>query len=129
MTDYGIDLAGIEDMDPTGREVTGRLVLAESLARRYQTVKGQLIGFPEDGYDVRQLLSAKATRDTLEQAKVDILEEAKRDERVFFASMLIWEYSGTLLKWEMEIIDSEGPFSLTFAATSDSVSLLSVSQV
>lgn len=125
MTDYGIDLAGIDDLDPTGREVTGRMVLAEALARRYQTPRGALLGFPEDGLDVRQYLSAKATRDMLEQAKVDILEEAKRDERVLSASMVLWEYSGTLLKWQMEIIDPEGPFALTFAATKESVSLLS----
>lgn len=128
MTDYGIDLAGVDDLDPTGREVTGRMVLLESIARRYQTPRGTLFGFPEDGLDLRKYISGKATPRSLERIKVEILDEARKDQRVLSASMVRWEFVPTgaqsKLSFGLELHDADGPFTMTVTATSDSVAAI-----
>lgn len=79
MGDLGSDFGGVTDLDPAMPTVSGRLCLAQALARRLTTPAGALLEDPDYGYDTRLLVNAVFNRAFVEAR---IAAECLKDERV-----------------------------------------------
>jgi hypothetical protein len=111
MADLGSDWAGVTDITPDLREVTGRQCLAEALATRLFQPRGGVFYDERNGFDTRSLLSSESVP---RNAKQSILEQLKdEDDRVELASVdfALNEATGALVI-VCQIVDAEGPFTL-----------------
>jgi phage baseplate assembly protein W len=131
--DYGRDLRNTRstaypwDIDGTGREVRGITLLVEALFRRLITPRGRLIGDPDYGFDVRDLVNEGLSEITgIASIKAQIEMECMKDQQVESVDVTpTWIPStGELL---LEIVGESGlgPFSLVLSVTTISVTLLS----
>lgn len=142
----GSDLAGIDDLTPTMAEVSGRTCLIQNLARRLTTPRGGLIYDANYGIGLLNYLNADLTQADVSAITPLIQAEMLKDQRVLAAVVnLQWvgidqiqaAQFGTVTNPNpipvgafviaILITDAQGPFTLTFALTSDSASILSVS--
>lgn len=121
VTDYGIDLAGVDDLSPGLTVVSGRLGLIQAIARRLITPRGGLFYDPDYGYDVRQFLSGDV-RSTSEIAS-GVSAEAEKDERVAQASASV-SFVGNTLMISLSITDGAGPFPLVLQVSQVTVAIL-----
>ncbi len=80
--DFGTDLSCLADLTAEGRMVTGFMVLAEALIRRWTTPRGMLLRFPNYGTDVRENLNEDVDALSLERIRAELRAEALKDERV-----------------------------------------------
>jgi hypothetical protein len=128
VADLGTDVRCVDDLDPTFRLVSGREGLAQALARRLSTKRGELalIGDDEDyGLDVREFVGEDVgPRATFELA-AQVEAETLRDERVLSATATA-SFAGGVLTLSLALSDAAGPFRLTLAVTDVSVSVLKV---
>ena len=84
MPDYGRDLSThyTDPPDLSFRQVTGKRAIAEAVARRWSTPRGQLVTDSDAGFDIQSLLLA-AVDDTMLFTIAEALQnEAEKDERV-----------------------------------------------
>src|SRR5689334_4803755 len=107
--DDTIDLHCVEDFLPTMPAVSGRVALAQRVARRLTTRRGQIPYWPEFGYDVREALLSK--RDPKRIAS-DIEAECEKDEQVEKAQADV-NIVGTECTIALTIADANGPFEFT----------------
>lgn len=84
--EYGTDcstfVGGKPDLDPRFALIDSPIVVAEACARRLMTPRGTLIGDPEYGFDLREMLGAKMTNVQRARIVSAIEEECRKDERV-----------------------------------------------
>jgi hypothetical protein len=123
VADLGLDLSGVDDLSPQMTEVSGRLGLIQSIARRLQTPNGGLFYDPDYGYDVRRFLSAVVVNSGELASSVEA--EALKDERVAQATAtVVFSASSSSLLIKLEIADSGGPFAFVLAVSAVTVELL-----
>ena len=78
MAAEGSDFAGVDDIDPALRVVSGRLALAQAFARRLTTPVGSLPDWPEYGFDLQSAIGTALTDTQLKQkirAQAELEEE------------------------------------------------------
>jgi phage baseplate assembly protein W len=131
---YGVCMAttvngGSIDIAP-GVLATGNDVLAQSLVRRQMTPQGSDPSAPNDGIDVRQLVSAGMTQAQINKIPGQIQAQLLRDQRVSAVSVTAAFNQATNTLTLIELIQPvlTGPFSLTLAVTSVTVTLLQSQQ-
>jgi hypothetical protein len=123
-TDYGSDLAGIDDLDPMAAEVNGRPLLMQRLARRLMTPPGGSIDAPNDGYDVREELNNDLASRDLARISQRARAELLKDEAVVEASVSGATFAADKLRLPAVITDGDGPFPLVFDVSKASVAVL-----
>jgi hypothetical protein len=127
MAELGTDLSCVEDLDPAGAQVSGRILLAEAMARRLSTPRGGLIDDPNFGYDLTAYLNDDVGPGDLAAMSAGATAEALKDERVLSADVSVTLDPDGKLRVTMALADSDGPFTLVLAVGATTVDLLSVS--
>lgn len=115
MTDYGHDLACRRDLNPSGAEVSGGIVVAELLVRMLQTPAGTLIGDPTRGFDLVGELDDDA--DSADVARIVAMIDAEftKDQRVSSSSTSATLSAGVLITTsKVTLIDGQ-TFSLVLS--------------
>lgn len=83
---YGITVStyfdGGSDIDPLGGLIGGPRVVAEAVARRFETPRGFFERWPEYGYDLRSRLGARVSEVGLARIRADMVAEAMKEEFV-----------------------------------------------
>jgi phage baseplate assembly protein W len=133
----GSDLAGVDDLSPAMTEVSGRVALAQSLARRLITPRGALIYDVNYGYDLNQWVNADVSQADIAQIQGYVRQEMLKDQRVISAQVSS-QYVGPtqvtvaqtaivadpnpyptgVIVLNIQIQDSNGPFTLTATISS-----------
>lgn len=119
------DANGVIDFTPDFQMATGLHVLAQSLVRRQTTPRGSVITSPNDCLDVRQLLSKGVSQTQVAALAQTIRSELLRDQRVLAAQVSIALNPTNGVATITETIQgAAGPFTLTLALTSTSISVI-----
>lgn len=125
MIDYGIDVACVDDIDPTFELVSGRKALVQALARRLATPRGGLFYDGTYGYDLRAVLNASVEDFGGVYAIAAAVEaECQKDERVATARASV-NFNRETLTVAVAIEGSEGPFDLVLSVDAVNVEVLS----
>lgn len=125
MPDFGQSFACVTDLRPNFGVVTGRRLLAEAVARRITTPRGQLIDDPDYGLDVREWLNDAMTPAQIQRLPALVDAELQKDERIV-ASTTEATFVNSTLHLTVTIDDGDGPFPLTIAVSALTVELLTV---
>lgn len=127
---YGIDLQsrpnsqGIVDLDPGMIEGSGRLLLAQSIVRRFTTPRGSVIDAQNDCLDIRSLLSEGFTQAQINELSGILKNEAEKDQRIVNADVKATYLASTkALTITMSIQSGYGPFSLTLSLINGQVTV------
>lgn len=127
MADFGKDLSCVSDFTATMSTVSGRRLVAESIARRLQTPRGRLIKHPNYGFDLSGELGDDLSPSDIARIKAGAEAECVKEERVLSATVALTFLAGTLAV-VIALTDAAGPFSLVLAVSAVSVTLVSVDQ-
>jgi phage baseplate assembly protein W len=106
-------------------EVSGRAGLVEALLRRLVTPRGQLLGEPDYGTDVRDWINDERSITEGSRLGAAVAAELAKDERVKSASATA-SFDGTTLTIVITLVDAQGPFKLTLAVDQVDVKVLGV---
>lgn len=122
---------GVVDLDPSMSLATGRLQLAQAIARRVTTQPGAMSwaeGTAGDGYgiDVRAFLGSDADATTASHVAALVQTEVMKDERVLAADASASILDG-LLTLSIRLADASGPFRMVLAVSGVTIELLRVS--
>jgi len=124
MTDFGTDFSCTDDFTPDLALSSGRLCVAQAIARRLITPRGGLIGDPNYGYDLTQFINDDLSTPDLARIVAGIVAECNKDERVDAASAsLVVTHAGVLVV-TITLEDSVGPFALVLSVTASNISIL-----
>jgi hypothetical protein len=116
----GTDFWGVEDIDNNLTPVSGRLGLAQAVARRWLTDPGTLFYAPEYGYGLRRHLNA-ALEDTGSVAS-GLAAEAKKDERVEDCKVDV-TFLEEALTINGRLVAATGPFDLVLSLSKTTLTL------
>lgn len=116
----GTDLSGVDDVDPNLTPVSGRLMLAQAIARRWITDPGELFYAPDYGAGLRRYLSGAT--DNVGALPALLENEARKDERVDDCKVAVSLVDETLTVIG-RIEDAQGPFSLTLSLSTTALTL------
>ena len=119
--DYGNDTESETDLTFARRQVTGSIMMAQTIARRMQTPRGSLFYDSEYGYDLRQFLRGTTPSTSVINGQVE--NEALKDERVQDVTVES-AFDGGTLTVSIVGFGSEGPFDLTLNVSDVTVELL-----
>lgn len=126
-TDFGTDISCYPDLDPLGTLVSGNTALAQAIARRLITPRGSLFYDTNYGTDLRLYLNEGMTNEAQSRIKSAIEAECAKDERVSSVTAdVVYSSAARTLAITITLVGGSGPFSLTLAVTSLTVSLLTV---
>lgn len=127
-TNYGSDMSLLMDLDPMGTVVTGRLLLAQALIRRWTTPRGRLLDDPNYGYAVTDELNDDLGPADINEIAANMDAEAIKDERVISSSTTVQfnAVDGNLITNTI-VTDGGGPFKLVLSITDVTVTILSQS--
>lgn len=120
------DLFCDDDCMSDFRTVSGRTALAQSLYRRWTTDQGTLIGDPNYGKNLTNYINDDVTTAEIGQIVAIAVAEAKQDERVVDITGEGRLAEDGTLYLTFEVIDGQGPFTLTIAVSAVTVTLLTV---
>jgi hypothetical protein len=123
VADFGVDLWCQDDIDPTGATVSGPLIVAQACYRRLTTRRLGLVGDPNYGYDVEDIINADVTQADLARHQAAIEAECLKDERVQGAPTTCVMTAG-VLTIGIALDLGDGPFALVLAVSQVGVSLL-----
>jgi hypothetical protein len=123
---FGYDLSCVNDLDPGMAEVGGITVLAQALARRLITPRGQLIDDPNYGYDLNGFLNDDI--DPIQDppriaAGIDL--ELQKDERVFSSTSQV-TFATNVITTTTQVLSALGPFTFVLAVSNVTAQLLAV---
>lgn len=121
-----VDADGVVDLDPAFRLVSGRLALAQAIARRITTRAGLLARIGDDpayGIDVRESLGADTDDRTAFAIAAEVQAEVMRDERVRGADVSAALADGVVILTIL-LADAIGPFRLVLAVSAVTVEIL-----
>jgi hypothetical protein len=122
----GTDMSLLMDLDPMGTVVTGRLMLAQALIRRWTTPRGRLLDDPNYGYSVTDELNDDIGPYDISRIASNMDAEAVKDERVVSSSTTVQFIASTgVLNTSSIINDGSGPFPLVLAISAVTVEILS----
>jgi hypothetical protein len=126
-TDYGTDVSAEPDLDPMFPEQTGRALLIEALARRFETPRGSLFYDPDYGFDLRALIGEGLADGDLFALQAAIAAECRKDERVVAARAVVaLDRATSTMTVTIAAADGAGPFRLVLDVSTVSVALLGV---
>ena len=128
MSDLGTDVFAVSDLDASFRLVSGRQALAQAIARRLSTRRGELAVIGDDpdyGLDVRDFLNDDVGAVGTFEIEAAVSAEVLKDERVASATVTAQIVSGALLL-AIGLVDGDGPFRLTLAVSDVTVTILKV---
>lgn len=123
MADLGSDLWCVDDLDPGLRVVSGKLGVAQAVARRWLSRTGDL--FYDRSYgsvSVEDFVNAPVTPF---QAAAQLQAEALKDERVDDCGVST-ELAGDTFTISGRFDTAEGPFSLTLAINAVTAEVLAL---
>jgi hypothetical protein len=126
---YGIDVRtlpnaqGILDVDASGLEGSGRVLLSDSLVRRQTTPRGSFADCPDDCLDVRAWLSSGVTQQQLLANVGGLQKELCKDQRVISCQIVPTYLNGVLTLVE-NFVSGYGPFTMTLSVTAVSIAVL-----
>ena len=123
MAELGSDFSCVEDLDPNLTQVSGRLGLAQAVARRLITPTGGLFYASDYGDDVRRYLNNANPSTTLRIAAT-AEGECEKDERVDRADADATLELGVSLDLQVSLTDGDGPFTFTLSVDDLTASLL-----
>ncbi len=104
---------------------TGFLVVAQAVARRWQTPRGGLVDDPNYGTDVSDEVGDDLDPGDLARLAQSLAAEALKDERVLTCTVQVSLLAGVLTA-AARIGTGQGPFQLVVGITQVSVTLLQV---
>jgi hypothetical protein len=111
-----ISSSGQIDIDPSARETGGIQVLVQSLVMRQTTPLGSLLGAPDDGIDLRNLLSKGMTLAQIQEVGGTVRAQLLRDPRVQGAVVTpFFNQATNTLTLNEQIQSSAGPFVLVIS--------------
>lgn len=122
---YGTDLSGVTDIDPTMREVSGNRLLAEACARRLVTARGTLFDDLTYGYDISQFINDDFDLSTIGQLQSGIQGELLKDQRVLAVTATV-TYTAGILIVTVNLTGALGPFTLVLSVSSVTATILLV---
>lgn len=121
MADFGTGIDGVSDLPIRFNTVSGFRNLGNNIARRLQTPRGSLPWAPNDGYDVRALLSEGFTDLSFIISAIEA--EVEKDERVLSCSAS-YSFSGSRLILTLSVSTAAGPFTLVLGVDALTVEIL-----
>jgi hypothetical protein len=125
MADFGSDFAGVGDFNAALSFCEGEQCLAEAIANRLQARKGSLLGDPDYGEGLNDLLNEAMGDNEISAAKRRIEVGCVRDERVSDASATCEFDSATgALATDIAIETAEGPFQFTLKASASAYEVI-----
>jgi hypothetical protein len=114
---YGSDSSCIADVGLFDLQITDPLLLiGHRIARRLLTPRGALDAIGDDpnyGWDVRQYALGRLAPAQIGQAQKQIAAEVSRDEEIESATVTLSFVNGGALTIQIDMIASNGPFSMT----------------
>lgn len=122
MSEFGLDLAALDDLDFGTAE--GQNNLARALARRLMTPRGGLFYDEDYGFDVRELVNESATDEALFDLRVQVAAEVEKDPRVRTAGVIVTDLGDRIFRLDVELETLEGPFRLALAVDQLKVEVL-----
>lgn len=117
----------ISDLVIPSNQVTGFTVVAQAIARRWQTPRGALIDDPDYGFDLSDFVNDDLDKATLAGIAHSAANEAEKDERVLTCEVTVTFITGGLLNVIGKVVTTQGPFALVVSVSQVTVSLLQVS--
>lgn len=130
-----IDIDCVDDLTLTMGSVSGRLAMAQSLARRLVTPRGRFSwlaadgltvrGWPDYGTDLRGFLLSKATPQSIARAAE---AECLKDERVQAVDVAVVQDTSTTLAITIAVTDADGTFTFTLSIDEAKASLVSLQE-
>lgn len=128
---YGIDLSTFVGSEPdlSFRQISGKRAIAEAVARRWLTPRGDLVTDENAGIDIRQILNAKIDDAALYMIGEAMQAEAEKDERVAQCVVnLSFDLATNTLTINgfIDPVTDESVFEMVFSLTADTVSKLVV---
>ena len=105
----GTDFGGVDDIDNNLTPVSGRLCLAQAIARRWITDPGELFYAPDYGAGLLRYVSGSTDNVSTLPARLE--NEARKDERVEDCKVSV-DLVNETLRVDGRIIDAVGPFNL-----------------
>ena len=78
--DYGNDTEAVSDLTFARRQVDGEIMMAQAMARRLTTRRGELFYAPDYGYDLRQFLKGSVPPTSVINGNIE--NELLKDERI-----------------------------------------------
>ncbi len=124
--DLGRDLSCVEDCTPDFVEVTGRLCLAQAVARRLSTDRGRLIDDENYGYNLARYLNDDFGPGDIPAIQAGARAECLKDERVRDAAVSIVVSAAGVMTATVLLTDGDGPFLLVLAITAVTTEILKV---
>ena len=124
-TDYGRDLSCVSDLDASMSEVSGRMCLAQSLARRITSPRGAVIDDPNACSDIRDFLNDDISTADLARFTAMVDAEFRKDERVISSTSTLIFVDSTVTV-SSSIVDGDGPFRLVLAISDVTTAILKV---
>jgi hypothetical protein len=130
MTDYGTDIAALDDLQDPEVLVSGDFAVAYALARRWLTPYGALAEIGEtvdyDSIDVRDWLGQRVDQASLEDLEKQAGQVLLQDPRVLSVDVTV-QYSNATIILTGNVIGTNGPFRMVLSVDGVSASLLRVS--
>lgn len=125
MTDFGTSIDGFDDLPPRFGVVSGWANLRNHLYRRLTTPAGSLPWDTSVGYDLRSLINARATAQTISIAEQEIARECEKDERITSASATVTYTAATgAVTVSITAQTADGPFELVLGVGAVTVDIL-----
>lgn len=124
--DFGSCWSCIDDLVMPSVQVTGFTVVAQAIARRWQTPRGGVIDDPSYGYDLSDFINDDLDKAGLAEIAHYAGAEAEKDERVLSCEVNVTFISG-FLTVVGKVTTALGPFVLVVSVSQINVALLQVS--
>ena len=124
MADLGTDVHCDGDLLPHMPTVSGRLGLAQAIARRLETPRGRMPWWPEYGTDLRDLVNSGLTDSAIASAAE---AECLKDERVEDVDVVVERDAGAMTL-TVAITDADGPFDAVLTISQAAATLLELDE-
>jgi hypothetical protein len=123
--DFGTCWSCVTDLTMPAVMVTGFRVVAEAIARRWQTPRGGLIDDPNYGFDIADYINDDLDTTTLGRLAQALGAEAEKDERVQSCSCTVG-LNGEQMTVSALVVTAKGPFRMVVAVSKVTTTLLRV---
>ena len=125
MANFGLAWSCVSGLTMPSIMVTGFRVVAEAIARRWQTPNGTLINDSTYGYDLSQFIGNDLDPATIGRIGLAAAAEAEKDQRVRSCFATISLIDNVMLV-NARVETAQGPFSMVVSVSQLSLTLLQV---
>lgn len=127
--DWGTDIDWLDDLNPTGRLVSGIELLRQAVFHRLSTPRGACLDAPDDGLDLAEYLHKGVTPAELAGLPGEIRSELLKDPRFLDADVTLTATGANAYHVKILVTPSLGPeFDLVLSVEDAAVKLLSATQ-